>query len=37
MKDVKERHQILQFEGEFGTQNYYNITELVKNVKYEKL
>jgi hypothetical protein len=30
---ASERHQILQFQGEFSSQNYDNITELVKNFK----
>jgi hypothetical protein len=34
---ASERHQILQFHGEFSAQNYDNITELVKNFEYEKL
>jgi hypothetical protein len=34
---VPERHQILQFQGEFSTQNRDNKTELVKKFKYEKL
>jgi hypothetical protein len=34
---ASKRHQILKFQGEFSTQNYDNITELVKNFKYEKL
>ena len=34
---ASERHQILQSQGKFSTQNYDNITELVKNFKYEKL
>ena len=33
---ASERYQILQFQGEFSTQNYDNITELVKNFKHEK-
>jgi hypothetical protein len=34
---ASEQHQILQFQGEFSTQNDDNITEFVKNFKYEKL
>jgi hypothetical protein len=34
---ASERHQILQFQGEFSTQTDDNITELVKIFKYEKL
>jgi hypothetical protein len=34
---ASERHQILQFHGESNTQNYDNITEVVRNFKYEKL
>jgi hypothetical protein len=33
---ASKRHQILQIQGEFS-KNYDNITELVKNFKYEKL
>ena len=28
-----ERHKMLEFQGEFSTQNYDNTTELVKNYK----